>query len=632
MLLRLTTLFVLLYSTITFSQENYSTNTIPASLLENANAVLRHSREDIVIASRNSMKINEHRVVTVYNESGTEYMGAQAYFDKTTSVRSIEAFIYDKNGLLVKKFKRKDFKDVSVASDAEITDNRVLYLDYTPVAYPYTIVFNAETETQNTAFIPAWTPTEGTFLSTQLSERTITAEPSLGFRYKEFNCTDLQPVKQHVGTTYSFKAENIAAIRSEDEAPSYSTVRPYILFSLDRFFLEGVNGDVPDWAAMGRWMYSSLINGTEELPQSTIDKIKMLTANETDVVKKARIVYKYVQEKTRYVSIQLGIGGWKPMLAKDVDRLGYGDCKALSNYTRALLKAVGIESYCTVIYAGNNTRDLQKDFVSMQGNHMILALPYNNNYIWLECTNQISPFGHQGNFTDNRYALVIKPDGGEMVRTHTYRPADNTQVSVCNLSLSAEGTLSGLLKRTSAGLQYDDRYYLTRLSADELSKNYKKRFSHLNGLNLKKTELKNDSDNIRLTEELQVEVPAYGSNSGGRLIFSVNAFNQVSYVPVRYRSRKMPLEVDYGYTDQDEIVINLPAGYTVEAMPQNVSFTEKFGAYTAEYLLTDANKLTVKRTITLNEGLYPKEEYEKYREFRDKIARNENAKAVLIKN
>nr|WP_322622909.1 DUF3857 domain-containing protein [uncultured Flavobacterium sp.] len=631
MLLRLSRFLLLLCSFTTFSQENYAVTSIPADLLDNANAVLRHSREDIVISSRNSMKVTEHRVVTVYNESGVGYMGAQAYFDKSTNVRSIEAFIYDKNGQQLKKFKRKDFKDVSVSSDAEITDNRVLYLDYTPVAYPFTVVFNCESESQNTAFIPMWTPTEGAFFSTQLSERNITVDPSLGFRYKEFNFTDVPLNKQQQGNVYSFKSENIAAVRNEDEAPSFSAVKPFVLFSLEKFYLEGVNGEVPDWGAMGKWMYTSLINGTEVLPQETVDKIKALTANETDPLKKARIVYKYVQGKTRYVSIQLGIGGWKPMLAKDVDRLGYGDCKALSNYTRALLKAVGVDSYCTVIYGGSNTRNLQKEFVSMQGNHMILAIPHEGNYVWLECTSQTNPFGHQGNFTDNRYALVIKPEGGEMVRTHTYLPADNTQVSVSDFTISPEGALTGSLKRTSAGLQYDDRFYLTRLSADELSKSYKKRFSHLNGLTLKKTDLKNDSDNILLTEELQVEVPSYGSNSGGRLIFAVNAFNQVSYVPVRYRSRKMPLEVDYGYTDSDEIIINLPEGYAVEAMPQSVSFAEKFGEYKAEYSMVDKNKILLKRTIKLNEGLYPKEDYEKYREFRDKIARNENAKAVLVK-
>ncbi len=38
-----------------------------------------------------------------------------------------------------------------------------------------------------------------------------------------------------------------------------------------------------------------------------------------------------MQGKTHYISIQVGIGGYQPFLASDVDRLNYGDCKALVN-------------------------------------------------------------------------------------------------------------------------------------------------------------------------------------------------------------------------------------------------------------------------------------------------------------
>src|SRR5690554_7717907 len=103
--------------------------------------------------------------------------------------------------------------------------------------------------------------------------------------------------------------------------------------------------------------------------------MRKLVENESDTRKKAEKIYKYVQDRTRYVSIQLGIGGWKPMNAKDVDRLGYGDCKALANYTKALLDAVDSPSYYSIIHNSPTKRDVTQDFVSMQGNHGILAIP-----------------------------------------------------------------------------------------------------------------------------------------------------------------------------------------------------------------------------------------------------------------
>ena len=71
------------------------------------------------------------------------------------------------------------------------------------------------------------------------------------------------------------------------------------------------------------------------------------------------------------------------MLAKDVDRLGYGDCKALSNYTRVLLDKVGVKSFYTVIYGDSNRKDVDKDFVSYQGNHAILTIPHNDKNYFL---------------------------------------------------------------------------------------------------------------------------------------------------------------------------------------------------------------------------------------------------------
>jgi hypothetical protein len=63
--------------------------------------------------------------------------------------------------------------------------------------------------------------------------------------------------------------------------------------------------------------------------------------------------------KAPFVSIQVGIGGWKPIQPL-VDRLGYGDCKALTNYTKALLAAVDVPSYNVVLY-GDSTKKKYRD-------------------------------------------------------------------------------------------------------------------------------------------------------------------------------------------------------------------------------------------------------------------------------
>ena len=137
------------------------------------------------------------------------------------------------------------------------------------------------------------------------------------------------------------------------------------------------------------------------------------------------------------------------MLASDVDRVGYGDCKALTNYTKALLNVVGVPSYNTLLYRNPTKTNIESDFVAMQGDHMILCIPQNGTNIFLECTSQDSPFGYQGTFTDDRDVLVVKPEGGEIVRTKIYEDIGNTQTGKGTYTINENGDFSGILKIAS---------------------------------------------------------------------------------------------------------------------------------------------------------------------------------------
>ncbi|MCO6148182.1 DUF3857 domain-containing protein [Flavobacterium sp. NRK1] len=632
MILRLFLLISLLFQQTLFAQEdNFDVSLIPETLKENANAIIRLDRVEFSIESRKSMIIKKQKIVTVINESGFGSVDASEYYNKSTSIKLIEAIVYDQNGKLLKKIKRKDFKDVAISQGSTLTDNRGLYLDYTPVTYPFTIVFNSEVETSNTAFIPQWWAIEDANTSTEKSEITITYNPDLGFKYKEINFEGAAINKQEGANMLSYKVENIPSLKREEYTPPFRKISPYVIFGLEKFHLEGVDGEASSWESFGSWYYNNLLKGTDELSDETIQKVKGVVGTETDAVKKAKLIYEYVQSKTRYISIQLGIGGWKPMLAKDVDRLGYGDCKALSNYTRALLKAVGVDAYCAVIYGGGYKRDIREDFVSMQGNHMILGIPDNDKIVWLECTSQVNPFGFQGDFTDDRMALLIKPEGSKIVRTAVYDSKANAQVSKGSYKITGAGAISANVVIASKGTQYDNKFFLESKSKDERDKYYKSGFDNINNLKIKKAELKNNKDSQEFIEDLALEAEGYCSKSGDRLIFAVNAFNQYNSVPQRYRSRKNPFEIARGFFDTDEITIVIPEGFTMESKPDDITITEKYGEYKAEYVAAEDGSLIYKRSLLVNPGYYASTDYEDFRLFREKIARNDNAKIVLIK-
>ncbi len=340
-------LILLFYTPFFYAQENFIA-IFSDSIKANANAIIKQQNIDIEINNYNSMIIKKYRVVTILNELGNNSIDALEYLDNSTSIKKIEAIIYDALGREIKKIKRKDFKENSVSEGSIITDNRVIYLDYTPVQYPFTVVYESELSTANTAFIPSWAPIEDYFVSVINSAIQIKYSPEVKFKYKEINCKDnLKKIDQPGLLKYTIN--NSKAIRKEDLAPSLKKYVPFVLFGLDKFQLEGVSGNAENWESFGKWMYTELLKDTEEISEETLSIVSKIIENETDNYAKAKRIYEYIQSKTRYVSVQLGIGGWKPMLAKNVDRLGYGDCKALTNYTRSLLKAFNIPSYYTIV-------------------------------------------------------------------------------------------------------------------------------------------------------------------------------------------------------------------------------------------------------------------------------------------
>ena len=625
-------LFFLVVTPFYSQTEQYHIATIEEKLTENANSVVRLNEKSIAITSRKSMTITTKRVVTILNEKGLSAMDASEYFSAHTRIKSIDASIFNRDGVEIKKIKRRDFKENSVSEGAVITDNKLLYLDYTPVTYPFTLVFESEVETSNTAFIPAWYPIENMYESIENSTLTIDFLPELGFKHKEFNFENYPNIsKEEKENSVHFSAKNIPATKNEEYSPSYQSLFPFAMFGLTTFHLEGVDGVASDWKNFGSWMYESLLKNTDAIPLETQTKVKNLVAGETNPLEKTKIIYKYVQDKTRYVSIQLGIGGWKPMLAKDVDRLGYGDCKALSNYTRSLLQIVGVPSYYTVIYGDSDIRNLQEDFVSMQGNHVILGVPIEGKMHYLECTSQQNPFGFQGDFTDHRTALLIKPEGGEIVRTPESDVNQNSQFSKGHLSVDALGNIKGNVTIKSKGTQYDNKYYIDHKSKEDLNKFYKSYFLHINNLELQNIKLNNDKEAIEFKEEITLAASNYASLNAGRLMFALNVFNPLRSVPQRYRTRMNPFEIARGFYDYDEIEIDLPPEFTIEAKPDATEYKAKFGFYKTEYNLVGENKLIYKRTYQVNPGYYGKEEYEDFRKFRESVAKMDNAKIVLIK-
>jgi transglutaminase-like putative cysteine protease len=289
------------------------------------------------------------------DEQGLENAHVLVFYDKLTKVNELEGILYDATGEKVKKLKNDDIKDGSANSEGTLfSDNRYKYGEFKYAIFPFTVEFTYTITNKNMLFYPSFYPQEDEEnMRVESSLFKVKMPTGMELRYKLLNGMS-KPTIEDIdgGKTYTWAVKGLKHYENEPYAPQWVQKGMGVLTAPNEFETEGFKGSAKTWKELGDFD-NLLAKNRDILPDNVKQEVQQLVAGITDPVLKTKKIYEYMQAKTRYISIQLGIGGWQPFEAKQVAEKGYGDCKALSNYTKALLKSVGIESLYASIRGGD---------------------------------------------------------------------------------------------------------------------------------------------------------------------------------------------------------------------------------------------------------------------------------------
>jgi hypothetical protein len=444
------------------ADDELSIRKIKPELLTGADAVIRLSETEWEIKSKAEARFSSHTIITVFNEKGEDmYSRLVVGYDKFTKITDISGKLYDADGKLLRKLKTADIEDFGfgVAADA-ITDARMkaAWFGQKAYSYPYTIEFSYEATKSNMMFYPKWEAAAGVGTSVELSVHKIKAPAGFTFRYKELNGAPAVEKITDSGKSdlYKWSIANQPVIEQSDSYPLPEIDRtPMVMVAPAEFEIQDYQGNFNSWEDLSKFYYT-LNAGRDILPPATIAEIKTLIKDAKTDRAKIEMIYKWMQARSRYVSIQLGIGGWQTIDALTVAGKGYGDCKALTNFTLAALRSAGITCHAALIRAGEEEK-IRSDFPSSQFNHVIACAIVAKDTIWLECTSQTSTPNFMGTFTGGRHALLVMPSGGKLVQTPDYKSQVNTRSSNGNVSLGESGDGKVEVQVRYAGLQQESR-------------------------------------------------------------------------------------------------------------------------------------------------------------------------------
>jgi len=628
----LLTAFILSWQLIVAKDEpKYPVSAIPAELKENVNVVVREEVTRFRILSKNSANLYVHQALTIFNEKGNRFAKEIIGYDKLTKIVEMNAYAYDANGKQIKRLKKSEIYDQAVFDGMTLfSDDRLKRLDLTQATYPYTVEFEYEIEFKFLYYIPsaAW---GGENISHEQASYQLIYPKELKPRYQLLNST-IEPRKESLtdgneSLTWNFK--NLKPNKFEPSGPSQDEIIPRLLVAPSSFEFSGYPGKMDTWNDYGKWQ-KSLNKDRDQLPEQTKQKIKEITRNLTTTEQKAKAVYEFMQSKTRYVGIQLGIGGWQPFPASVVDETGYGDCKALSNYTVALLNEAGIKAHYTIIRAGRGESSIKSDFPSNQFNHVVVSVPNGKDTLWLECTSQTNPFGYQGTFTEDRLAFMIDDEGGRLIRTINYTPEQNTQSRTAEVTLEASGNAKAKVTTTYRGIQYESGGLNRTMNNGDEQKKWVENNTDIPSFVLNTFSIKEIREKVpAAVVNLDLTLNRYATASGKRLFIAPNLMNKNTYIPEKTEDRKTDVVRKTNWVDLDTIRFSIPENLYPEFLPDPVKINSKFGEYQASFQF-DAGKVTYIRRMKVWKGRYAKETYNELVDFYKNVSKADNIKLVFL--
>jgi hypothetical protein len=101
---------------------------------ENANTIKISDFQTIEYKDYNRVNSSRKYVVLVLNEIGFINLDLSENYDKSNKIKDLNVTIYNSIGKKIKHFNKSEFKDRSVSDGFSVfSDNRILYLDYTPI-------------------------------------------------------------------------------------------------------------------------------------------------------------------------------------------------------------------------------------------------------------------------------------------------------------------------------------------------------------------------------------------------------------------------------------------------------------------------------------------------------------------
>lgn len=403
---------------------------------------------------------------------------------------------------------------------------------------------------------------------------------------------------------YEWTAENLVALKSEDNSLPVSYYTPHIVCYIKSYTYNSTKREVlNDINSLSKWYFShvSKVNATHsEQLQAQVEQLKAKSKTEQELVKN---IFYWVQDNIKYIAFEQGMRGFIPNSGSYTCDKRYGDCKDMANLIVDMSKMAGLPVYHTWI----GTRDIPYKYsqfpTPLVDNHMIATyISPDGKYTFLDATSNYTPMGYPSSMIQGKEAFIVKSENDYLIgnvpalEASRSRMIDSIAIRLENKEVVGTGTviLNGYAKvyggyELDRANEKDVKESVTRITSKGNNKYIVGKYQLTN-------ELQRDLSTVI---QYDFKISNYFQQVGNEIYFNLHLNKEYFNSFINKTTRKTPRENSYKYLKRDVVELEIPSGYEVEYIPENSNVNGKYLSLSTTYKVRD-NKIYFSKEIGVN--------------------------------
>lgn len=461
-----------------------------------------------------------------------------------------------------------------------------------------------------------------------------------GMRAKTFQFNPQGFQKEKDGF-HSITATNMPAFREEPRMPPEDSVRPWMLI----YYSEDRKSASPSefWKTYGKEVYEANKSRTkvsDEVKQAAAKAIGDAAAPE----EKLDRLFEFCRSSIKNISNESsGMTAEQRANLKDnkspADTLkrGAGTGGDIDMLFAALATAAGFETRIAHLSDRSDVfldRSFPDDYFMQTYD---IAVRVGDKWLFYDPASTYVPRGMLRWQEEGQDALVADPKEPNWIKTPLSSPDKSRQKRVARLRLAEDGTIEGDVR-----IEYSGHFAVDQKNLNDgdspaqreqtLRDSIKERLSTAELSDIK---IENVNDPVKpFVYQYHIRVPGYAQRTGKRIFLQPGFFARGQGPLFASSERKNDIYFHYPWSEEDEVLIELPAGYVTD----NADAPAPFGsAAISEYrtsmgITKDGKTLVYKRNFFFGGGgaiLFPVTAYDQLKGFFDKLHQQDDHTITL---